>query len=93
MLLCFGCYDGLRFDPPVRAVWERCFVLWRSCSVRPAAAAPSAQTPTEQRTARHTHGLLVAHRIARRLSPFSIYRGLAQALLLRVPPPPKEPRQ
>lgn len=93
MLLRLGCYDGLRLDPPARAAWERRFAPRRSRPARPAAAAPSAQTPAEQRAARHAHGLLVARRIARRLSPFSIYRGLAQALLLRVPPPPKEPRQ
>lgn len=55
------------------------------------ASAPSAQTPAEQKTERHVHGLMIARRIARRVAPFSIYRGLAQALLLRVPPPPPPP--
>ena len=54
--------------------------------------APSAQTPAERQAERHVHGLMIARRIARRVSPFSIYRGLAQALLLRVPPQ-GEPRQ
>lgn len=61
---------------------------------RPATAtpvAPSAQTPAEKKSERHLHGLMIARRIARRVAPFSIYRGLAQALLLRVPPPPPPP--
>lgn len=56
-------------------------------------SAPSAQTPAEQKAERHAHGLTIARRIARRVAPFSIYRGLAQALLLRVPPSPQQQRQ
>lgn len=58
-----------------------------------AATAPSAQTPAERQAERHVHGLTIARRIARRVAPFSIYRGLAQALLLRVPPSPQQQRQ
>ena len=90
MLLRLGCYDGLRLDTAARTAWEQRFPGRRS-------AAGQAKTKTGPRSKaqavakvatreeRHAHGLLVARRIARRLSPFSIYRGLAQALLLRAP--------
>lgn len=106
MLLRVGCYDGLRLDTAARAAWERRFPAPAATPVRkgrgsgrrgtPAdaqAPAPPADFVPRTRAERHAHGLLIARRIARRVSPFSIYRGLAQALLLRVPPAAYSPRQ
>lgn len=109
MLMRLGCYDGLHLDTATRAAWEQRFHkpkasararLAASARPRPgaaaaqAAAAASAVTPgLRTRDERQAHGLLLVRRIDRRVSPFSIYRGLAQALLLRVPKAAYSPRQ
>jgi hypothetical protein len=93
MLLRLCCYDGVRLDSKARTAWEGRFPQ------RARAAGPKPPLRQNVRSVprsleeRHAHGLLLARRIARRLSPFSIYRGLAQALLLRVPSTPRRPAQ
>ena len=100
MMLRLGCYDGLHLDTATRAAWEQRFHKPKaSAGARPARARPGAATPSaaasgpRTRDERQAHSLLLVRRIDRRVSPFSIYRGLAQALLLRVPKAAYSPRQ
>lgn len=103
MLLRIGCYDGVRLDPAARAAWERRFPQSTLPAKRrtaranhpplPAPPLSGSLTGPNPRAEQHASGLRIARRIARRVSPFSIYRGLAQALLLRVPSAVYNPRQ
>ncbi len=107
MLLRLGCYDGLHLDTATRAAWEQRFhkpnaaarargaalARSRSGAAAAAAATPAVASGPRTRDEQQAHALLLVRRIDRRVSPFSIYRGLAQALLLRVPKAAYSPRQ
>jgi hypothetical protein len=86
MLLRLGCYDGLRLDATARAAWEARFPPARR---RPARSAPG----TAGASNRLAEGLHTARRMARRLSGFSIYRALAEELLLLSPPAAAQPQE
>ena len=92
MLPLLGCYDGLCVDAEARAAWRRRFppatrtqARTRARAAGTTASAPGAARDTRARSTQTQARHAEIERIVRRVDRFDLYRGLAQAVLLRGP--------